>query len=158
MDLFYAHTLDGERPDRWQFLEDHLRNVANLASARGTTFGAEEWARTAGLWHDLGKYSDAFQRYLRAEGSAAHEGEASGRVDHSTAGAQHAVLRLPVLGHLLAFVLAGHHGGLPDSQSDGIEATPRRSRPALFLASLCASAVPPSTGTPRARKCWRFAC
>jgi len=119
MDCFYAHSGSGEPPDGWQPLEDHLQAVAHLASVRAAAFGASEWGRAAGLWHDLGKYSGAFQRYLRAAGGAAHEAELRGRVDHSSAGAQHAVAHLPVLGHLLAFALAGHHSGLLDSQSDG---------------------------------------
>ena len=52
--------------------------VADLARERAAQFGAGEWGAVAGLLHDLGKYSDAFQ--ARLEGR-------SGRVDHSTAGA-----------------------------------------------------------------------
>ena len=119
MDICFAHTLSGEPPDRWQPLEAHLRGVAEYAAANAAVFGAHEWGYAAGLWHDLGKCAPAFQEYLRAAGSESHQSEVSGRVDHSTAGAQHAVAHLPVLGHLLAFALAGHHSGLLDSQSDG---------------------------------------
>ena len=59
----------------------------------------------AGLLHDLGKYSDAFQRRL-------HGG---GRVDHSTAGAAWALAQLPAKwGGLVAHAVAGHHAGLKD--------------------------------------------
>lgn len=119
MDSFFAHTLPNEPPGRWQLLEAHLRSVAAAAAANAAVFGAADWGYAAGLWHDLGKYSRAFQRYLRAAGADVHESEVLGRVDHATAGAQHAVARLPVLGHLLAFALAGHHSGLLDSYSDG---------------------------------------
>ena len=119
MGRFFAHTLPGQPEETWQPLETHLRGVADLAAAFADAFGSRDWGYVAGLWHDLGKYSPAFQEYLRKSGSEAHEGEALGKVDHSTAGAQHAVVHLPVLGHLLAFALAGHHSGLLDSQSDG---------------------------------------
>lgn len=119
MDLFYAHTLPGEPPDRWQPLDEHLRGVADRAAENAAAFGAREWGYVAGLWHDLGKYSQAFQEYLRAAGGEAHQSEVSGRVDHATAGAQHAMATFPILGHVLAFALAGHHSGLLDSQADG---------------------------------------
>ena len=55
--------------------------------------------RVAGNWHDLGKFSDAFQNYLKCsagKGDNAHTSEIRGRVDHTSAGAQHAVESLPV--------------------------------------------------------------
>ena len=118
----YAHSLEGQPPDRWELLEDHLRLVAEgnkqFAGAAGfaEVLGAREFGRLLGLWHDLGKYSDAFQeRLAAANGVEAHLETQSGRVDHSTAGAKHAVSQLGPLGRLLAFCIAGHHGGLPDT-------------------------------------------
>ena len=43
----------------------------------------------------------------------------SGRTDHSTAGAQHAAAHIDVLGHLLAYSIAGHHSGLLDGRGPG---------------------------------------
>ena len=45
-------------------LADHLRAVASLAANFSTGFGAEDWARLAGQWHDLGKYRPEFQAKL----------------------------------------------------------------------------------------------
>jgi len=45
-------------------LEDHLRAVGDLAGEFVSSFGHAEWGQLAGLWHDLGKYSSAFQRYI----------------------------------------------------------------------------------------------
>jgi|GEM_PF-1580573 len=56
-DSFYAHSKEGEPPERWQPLEEHLRRVAASARSFADEFGAEEWGYLAGLWHDLGKYS-----------------------------------------------------------------------------------------------------
>jgi CRISPR-associated endonuclease/helicase Cas3 len=42
-------------------LEDHLRAVAELAGQHASAMGYADWVQLAGLWHDLGKYSAAFQ-------------------------------------------------------------------------------------------------
>ena len=72
----------------------------------------------------MGKYSDAFQSYLRTASSPdphiADAPHATGRIDHSTAGAQHAVAtHIDILGHLLAYSIAGHHSGLLDGRGSG---------------------------------------
>jgi CRISPR-associated endonuclease/helicase Cas3 len=116
--MHFAHTLSSQGPEAWEPLAIHLREVEWRAEQAAAAFGADAWGKLAGRWHDLGKYSDAFQKRLHIlGGSEAHleeEGRAE-RVDHSTAGAQHAVAAKPGLGQLLAFIIAGHHGGLPDS-------------------------------------------
>ncbi len=117
---YFAHSLPGRPVGEWEPLEQHLQHVATLASDFAAPFGGEGWARAAGLWHDLGKYSSAFQIYLRStQAGDAHIAERSGRVDHSSAGAQHSVARSPVLGHLLAYAIAGHHAGLHDAVGAG---------------------------------------
>lgn len=100
-----------------QSLGDHLSRTAELAGKFASAFGAEVWGRLAGYWHDVGKFSTAFQEYLLASSeSEAHA--ARGSVDHSTAGAQYLAQRIEVWGHLLAYVIAGHHGGLPDGRAE----------------------------------------
>ncbi|WP_130471585.1 CRISPR-associated endonuclease Cas3'' [Candidatus Magnetaquicoccus inordinatus] len=78
---------------------------------------AREAARMLGLWHDLGKASAHFQHYLHAVGDP-HNLEKQGRIDHSSAGAQHSASTIPFFGTLLAFAIAGHHTGLPDWHGD----------------------------------------
>lgn len=87
---------------RVQSVRDHLLNVSRLAGKFASAFDAEAFGRFAGLLHDIGKYSDDFQR--RIGGSNVH-------VDHSTAGAYEAWCRKLLS---LAFVISGHHGGLLD--------------------------------------------
>jgi len=53
---YYAHSLPGRPQEEWQLLEDHLRNVAEMAREFASEFGAGEWGYLAGLWHDLGKH------------------------------------------------------------------------------------------------------
>lgn len=116
--VYYAHT--HETRD-WEPLEEHLRLVAQGddqgfpgAAGFARAFGAEEWGRLAGWWHDLGKYSEAFQRYLAASQGDSHQGEVQGRVNHSSAGAIHAAKTVKPGGKILSYCIAGHHAGLPD--------------------------------------------
>lgn len=100
-------------------LDEHLRGVAKLAADFSADFDSSEWASIAGLWHDIGKYSTEFQRYIKTvsgyDRTNAHiEGGAPGRVDHSTAGAIHAVRQFGAHGRILAYLIAGHHAGLAD--------------------------------------------
>ena len=59
----HAHTPNAS--GRWQPLNEHLENVAQLASQFGAAFGGDDVGFWLGLWHDLGKYSQAFQAYLQ---------------------------------------------------------------------------------------------
>lgn len=109
-------------------LADHLRAVADISAQFAEALGCGEWGRLAGRWHDLGKYRNGFQRYIRqANGQDAHiESAVLGRdKTHSAAGALHAIEQLgPEYGLVLAFVIAGHHAGLPDRHSsDGAGAS-----------------------------------
>ncbi|MBT9609717.1 MAG: CRISPR-associated endonuclease Cas3'' [Aquabacterium sp.] len=112
-------------------LADHLGKVAGLAARFASDFG-EDWARLAGLLHDLGKYRSGFQRYIRqANGLDAH---IEGRVKdsdktHSAAGALWAEQLLArelgpqgqMMARVLQYVIAGHHAGL-DNWDDGLAA------------------------------------
>jgi len=108
----------------WQehALEEHLRAVGGLAAEYAESINGREWARLAGLWHDLGKYSAAFQGYIKTasgfERAEAHIEGMAGRVDHSTAGAIYAVDKFKAAGRVLAYLIAGHHAGLPDWAGD----------------------------------------
>lgn len=118
MEQYIAHI----RPEgeRWipHDLDEHLREVGKRAETYASFFGSGDWARVAGLWHDLGKYSEAFQQRIRSvSGYDAHLEGKVGRVDHSTAGAQHAIKQFGVHGRILAYLIAGHHAGLPDWHS-----------------------------------------
>ena len=117
---YYAHTLEGKPPSEWQTIRAHLDAVADNAASFASVFEAAGWGYLAGAWHDIGKYSKEFQRRLGApEGDDAHIETKPGRVDHSTAGAQHAHQVLGDVGKLLAYAIAGHHGGLLDGISNG---------------------------------------
>lgn len=107
-------------------LAEHLREVARLAADFAASFGGSDWAHLAGRWHDLGKYRPRFQRYIRLasgfETDAHIRGEA-GKAPHSTAGALLACNRFKEVGRVLAYLIAGHHAGLYDwnSESSSLE-------------------------------------
>lgn len=104
---------------RSQPLADHLVGTAQRAGEMAGAFGCGEWGRIAGLWHDLGKYSEDFQRMIRAAGGQETEAqEYFGRVDHSTAGSIFSEKQFGPMGRILAYLIAGHHAGLPDWQSE----------------------------------------
>ncbi len=94
----------------------HLHDVGELAARFAQTFGSD-WARLAGRWHDLGKFRSHFQNYIRLasgfEADAHIKGE-GGKAPHSTAGAMLAIERFGIAGHVLAYLIAGHHAGLDD--------------------------------------------
>lgn len=107
---YFAHSTSREDKSDWQGLAEHLRAVAALSGEGAAAFGASGLAEVAGLLHDLGKYTDDFQR--RIAGDAI-------RVDHATRGAMVAVERFGPIGMLLAYGIAGHHAGLANGSEGG---------------------------------------
>jgi len=97
-------------------LEEHLSKVAKRAADYAAAFQSDQWAELAGRWHDLGKYSATFQKMIyEANGMEAHvDSGGDGPRNHSSAGALYAVEKLGAFGHLLGYLISGHHAGLPD--------------------------------------------
>ena len=98
---FIAHRTESGRE---QDLLEHLEGTAKLAERFAEEYGAGQIGYQVGRYHDVGKYADKFQQYIR--------GEFQGRVDHSTAGAQ--LLSKDRQSLAQALCVAGHHAGLPD--------------------------------------------
>ena len=98
---YLAHSGTDASPEG-QPLKEHLNNVAELAAIFCEPFDAAEDGKQCGLYHDVGKYSEAFQRRIRGS---------TERVDHSSAGA---VLLFENRNIPAAMSIAGHHSGLSD--------------------------------------------
>lgn len=109
----------GTDRNRVHNLVDHLLGTAEKAYLFGETFDSSAITRLAGLWHDLGKFSEAFQELIRSAQQETVDGpKPKAKVDHSSAGALLAneVFKGNV-GWGLAFAIAGHHAGLADKQN-----------------------------------------
>jgi len=107
--VFYAHSIKDKDKDKWHLLKDHLQETASIASKNASKFNSEKIAYLAGILHDAGKYAPEFQRRLEGKG---------GKVDHSTAGAVVAEKNFKSLGRLIAYIVSGHHSGIPDWGSE----------------------------------------
>ncbi|WP_223303823.1 CRISPR-associated helicase Cas3' [Dokdonella koreensis] len=120
--------------DCWQPLLKHLLGTADWAKRFAEKLGLGMLGELLGLLHDLGKYSQVFQAYLKsAVGKLVPDVDEDwvdavqlkGKIDHSSAGAQYVwqVLgqghgRLGALvGQLSALCIASHHSGLINTLS-----------------------------------------
>jgi CRISPR-associated endonuclease/helicase Cas3 len=130
----------------------HLNKVAYLAgkfAAEMFPKGSDEaetarqWGQLAGWWHDLGKFAPKWQEYLKNKVDP-HRDDVSGKVPHSTSGAQFAIEQHPIMGHVLAFGIAGHHSGLLDTKSNGT----------CQWARLQNSGLPPIPALPKELRDW----
>jgi CRISPR-associated endonuclease/helicase Cas3 len=126
MEHFIAHYLEPNK--KGQSVREHLHEVSDAASIFAGKVGLPSMGQLMGLLHDFGKYSEAFQIYIRsAEGmldpdaEPVDANELKGKIDHSTAGAQriwgaprghHPASRLAM--QAVALCIASHHSGLID--------------------------------------------
>ncbi|TAM21111.1 MAG: CRISPR-associated endonuclease Cas3'', partial [Candidimonas sp.] len=118
-----------------QALRAHLGQVGEIASRLASKLDLANAGALIGLMHDFGKYSQAFQRYIRsatgridADADDFVDAKAlKGKIDHSSAGAQWVYQQLAGLGNagratglgelcgqILALCIASHHSGLID--------------------------------------------
>jgi CRISPR-associated endonuclease/helicase Cas3 len=122
-----------------QLLSHHLQQVSTICKRLTGKVGLARAGELIGLMHDIGKYSDAFQQYLRSAANDAEmemepTGFAKGKIDHSTAGAQliwkHLLERnaqFQQSAEFLALCVASHHSGLIDClKPDGTDDLRRR--------------------------------
>jgi CRISPR-associated endonuclease/helicase Cas3 len=136
MTTFAEHLAHVRKKDgKVQNVAEHLAGVADRCGRFAAKIGLEQQGYLLGLLHDLGKYSDEFQRYIRsAEGMIDPDQDGyidasgmKGKIDHSTAGGQHAFRHLAcrgdkgrLVGQFLALCLVSHHSGLIDCLSPDV--------------------------------------
>lgn len=139
---FIAHIQKSDTTKR-QAVAKHLLETAALAKAHAQKIGLPLMGELCGLLHDVGKYSDEFQHYIKSEYGLLDpdsedfddaKGKKSGG-DHSTSGSQ--LLwndcqkgdRLDVLlRQMLSLSIASHHSGLLDciEPKDGTDSFSKR--------------------------------
>lgn len=134
MTEYYARC--NEDRTKYQTITDHLTNVSILAGIYAQTFTTREMGEICGILHDIGKYSDDFQKRIRGDNI---------QTDHSTAGAKTADLFADeqqnpyssLAYHLMSYIIAGHHGGLPNrgnANASGLFQRLQNSNPDLYAA------------------------
>ncbi|HEL2383696.1 TPA: CRISPR-associated helicase Cas3' [Streptococcus suis] len=111
-----AHIEKRERESRFQYLEDHLFNVAKEAKASAETIDQGDILFLLGLYHDLGKSDRLFQKKMKEEPSL--------HVDHSYAGARYLFQEIEqvfrrsgktsndaqLFREIIAYIISAHHG------------------------------------------------
>jgi CRISPR-associated helicase Cas3/CRISPR-associated endonuclease Cas3-HD len=118
---YYAHTsslthtkstkFDCDKSN-WQLLSDHLNNVADLSEHFAEAFNMGSIGRLAGLLHDYGKASAAFQNRLCGSHAFA---------DHKTAGAEFARTHYGLMpGKFLKYCILGHHNEIPNGSDQSV--------------------------------------
>ncbi len=103
-----AHIREDEAGKVPQTVAEHVVRTADKASQFAAVFGHGDLGFLLGLFHDIGKIADAFQRRIW---------DNVGKADHSSAGAILVNQCYKVMGKILAYCIAGHHGGLPNGGS-----------------------------------------
>lgn len=101
---FYA---DGNKR---QTLMAHINGVKNNATVFAEDFASGAWGTLLGDWHDLGKFTEAFQHYMLENGP---------RVEHASPGGRHATDQFDNSLRKLAlqFSITCHHTGLQNIET-----------------------------------------
>jgi len=115
-----------------QFLHEHLAGVAEISGRFASKIGLGKYGKITGLLHDLGKYSNEFQNYIKSAEGLINPDEddyvdaycLKGKIDHSSAGAQLIYRNLSGKGQegllaaqIFSLCIASHHSGLIDCVS-----------------------------------------
>ncbi len=96
-----------------QDLYNHLEGTAEIASKFAAEFNNSGWGKLLGLWHDIGKYSDEFQEYIKVNSGYEEDDQRRPKTDHTSAAA---ILAKDIYPNFfwqpIAYCIAGHHAGL----------------------------------------------
>ena len=129
MTNFIAHVRQADKSE--QSVATHLTETAAIARELAAKLDLSAAGELLGLMHDFGKYSQAFQEYIKAATGVNPDVDVEDtlpngkKIDHSTAGAQWVYGRLKkfgaqngigeLVGQILGLCIASHHGaGLID--------------------------------------------
>lgn len=125
--MYPAHI----KNERMQTVEEHCKNVADLASADASRIGLENTAHLSGLQHDVGKSTNQFAAYISDDSKQHHT-----KINHSSAGARflsehvhadNAVEKLTL--ELIEYAITSHHGAYDELSVSGSDALTDRIYP-----------------------------
>ncbi|PRO67124.1 CRISPR-associated helicase/endonuclease Cas3 [Alkalicoccus urumqiensis] len=124
---YIAHVREADEAE--QLVSDHLKECCQLAEGYLSNMALSKTAGLAALVHDMGKYTTAFQTYLREAIANPDRPPKRGSVDHATYGGRlimdvlHAEQNgIPlVTAELTANAVISHHGYLHDYVSPDID-------------------------------------
>jgi CRISPR-associated endonuclease/helicase Cas3 len=124
MDIAHVKRQPDGTWDDPHLLGTHLQEAARLAAQFAGKFNSESWGKILGLAHDTGKSTEEWQQYLIRKSGFGEDGahlEGKPRtVEHSAPSAKLAEeIFGKGIGRILAYCIAGHHGGLPDWFAEG---------------------------------------
>lgn len=104
---YIAHKADDGRV---QTIIQHLEHTATLSECYAIEV-CKSIARETAKGHDIGKYSEAFQKHINGK---------KGRVEHAVCGAKEyqKIMCNDWFSFMMEYCIAGHHSGLPDGGSD----------------------------------------
>lgn len=112
MEVYIAHQ---DEQKRVQLLCDHIRGVESIAAYEGKKITVSNIMRLIALLHDMGKYCDGFQIYIRKTSDE----EVHNKVNHTSAGAELLMNlyqksggseKIQPLIEILCYVVTAHHG------------------------------------------------
>lgn len=108
--MFYAHS-ENKVKKRETVLE-HLTEVSRLCKEFTGEWDCDTEGEVAGLFHDVGKYTHAFQEVLKGN---------SIKIDHATPGAAALLFQYRLDGIASAIAVQGHHDGLQSGYFDSLK-------------------------------------
>lgn len=124
-DLYYAHIrVNQDGSQTCQTVREHCRNTAEYAEESLKDISLGKTAYLSGLLHDMGKYTAAFQNYIRR--AAKGENVVRGSVNHTFAGVKYVMENFPAKDtisyaarDIVSYAIGSHHGQFDCVDEDG---------------------------------------
>lgn len=117
MEDFPAHIRIDKSGISVQTVAQHCFNTAEYAMENTAKIGFGNMAYLAGIYHDIGKYTEKFHQYI--DKASRNESVKKGSVNHSFAGVRYVLEKYhndkiscekDYLAELIAYVIGSHHG------------------------------------------------
>lgn len=108
--MFYAHSEN--KVQKCEPVIEHLNEVSKLCKEFASEWNCGPEGEIAGIFHDVGKYTYAFQEVLKGN---------LNKIDHATPGAAALLFQYGLDGLASAIAVQGHHDGLQSGHFDSLK-------------------------------------